>query len=129
MIHAVFIDNDQSSQVLFEEICRQHNFQYTGIQRSERAVQSLSQISDIDIILLDLQMPKHNGYEVLKLLRMLSDFQSIPIVACTVYADEIERARHAGFSSFIVKPLQVDSFPEQLLAILKGQSIWETHSS
>ncbi len=129
MIHAVFIDNDQSSLVLFEEICRQRRIQYTGIKKPELVVQALSQLSDVDIVLLDLQMPKHDGYEVLILLRTLPGFQSIPIVACTVYGDEMERAKNAGFSSFIVKPLKIDRFPDQLLAILQGQLIWETHSS
>lgn len=128
MVHAVFIDDDQSSLVLFEEVCRLYKIQYTGIQKPEQVVRQLSSLSHVDIILLDLQMPKYSGYDILKQLRSQPELQSLPIVACTVYSDEMERARDAGFSSFIVKPLNINRFPDQLASILQGQGLWETHS-
>lgn len=127
MIHAVFIDNDQGSLVLFEEISRQYKIQYTGIINPDQVEQVLSQLLHLDIIFLDLEMPKYNGYDILKLIRSHEKFQSISVVACTVYSDEIERARNAGFDSFIVKPIDVEQFPLQLQAILQGEAIWETH--
>jgi len=128
MIKAVFIDNDQSSLVLFEELCRQYQIQYTGIQKSDQLEQYISQLGSADIILVDLDMPKRNGYEVLKWLRSHSELQAVPIVACTVYTDKVEDAQSKGFSSFIAKPLNISLFFEQLLNIIRGQPIWETHS-
>jgi len=127
MIKAVFIDNDQSSLVLFEELCRQYQIHYTGIQKSDQIEQYISQLASADIIFVDLDMPKRNGYDVLKWLRSHPELHAIPVVACTVYTDKVEDAQAKGFSSFIAKPLNLNLFFEQLLTIVRGQAIWETY--
>ncbi|HEY7098925.1 MAG TPA: response regulator [Terriglobales bacterium] len=63
----------------------------------------------VDLILLDLQMPKINGFEVLAELRKNPNFASIPIVALTASAmhGDRERALSAGFSAYIAKPVDL----------------------
>jgi two-component system cell cycle response regulator DivK len=63
----------------------------------------------VDLILLDLQMPEVDGYGVLALLRQTERYRSSPIVALTasaMYGDR-ERALRAGFSSYIPKPVDL----------------------
>lgn len=59
-----------------------------------------------DIILLDLQMPGKDGYQVLKELREKLYFN--PVVALTAHAmeDERRKTKEAGFDGHIVKPIQ-----------------------
>ena len=128
MLKAVFLDNDQSSLVLFEELCRQYQIYYTGIQKSDQLEQYISQLASADIIIVDLEMPKRNGFDVLQWIRSHPTLKSIPVVACTVYTDQMEHTRDSGFSSFMVKPLNVNRFFEQVQKIIQGQPIWETHS-
>ena len=89
----------------------------------EEAVKLVSEYIP-DIVLLDLEMPKHDGYEVIVTLRKYLD-ASVPIVACTVHTAEINRTRKLGFSGFIAKPLDMDRFSEQVRRILNGEPIWE----
>lgn len=98
---------------------------YTGIQHPSQIEKVIPTLSPIDIVLLDLEMPNMNGYQVLSLLRTYPSFQKLSIVACTVHTEAAERAQAAGFNSFIIKPIDIDRFPEQLIAILNGQMIWE----
>jgi len=64
-----------------------------------------------DIILLDLNMPKMNGFEFLQALRSESEFRDIKVFVLTT-SDEKEdklEAKKFGVSGFITKPLKLES--------------------
>ncbi|MDX2141164.1 MAG: response regulator [Chloroflexota bacterium] len=81
------------------------------------------------IILLDINLPKTNGYEVLKQIRADETFKGILVIAMTAQdADtEIPKAKAAGFDGFVGKPLSRSRFPRQLRRILNGEAVWETY--
>ena len=64
------------------------------------------------LVLLDINLPDADGWTALKSLRGLQDMSSVPVIAVTANAmpDDIERGRQAGFSEYLVKPLNVDRF-------------------
>lgn len=128
MSRILFVDNDEASLVLYQEISLMMGIECECFQKPTQLAADLDKLPPIAAAVIDLEMPQLNGYEVLALLRSASQFGSIPIIACTVYSGEIERAYQAGFNGFITKPINIDRFPEQLQAILKGQAIWERHS-
>jgi CheY-like chemotaxis protein len=127
MPQALFIDNDFGSQVIFKELCNQVGIPYIGVQDSTQVEGMLDSFLDVNVVLLDLEMPHRNGYEILKVLRKHPLFSRVPIVACTVHSIEMEKARSAGFDSFIVKPLNLETFLDQLNEIIGGNPVWETH--
>ena len=79
-----------------------------------------------DVILLDIHVKPHSGFEMLKMLRAMNGFANIPIVALTasVMNEEVQRLREVGFHSVIAKPIDVDTFPSLLQRIARGESIW-----
>jgi CheY-like chemotaxis protein len=66
------------------------------------------------IILLDLKLPKVNGFEVLRCLKGHPDFGILPVVVLTISGedDDVERAYRLGANSYIVKPVDFDKFTE-----------------
>jgi len=74
-----------------------------------------------DLILLDIQLPKMNGYEVAQELRKESTLADIPIVAITSYAmpGDREKALEAGCSGYIKKPINPDTFVAEVESYLK----------
>lgn len=64
------------------------------------------------VILLDLNMPKVNGLEVLKVLKSHPRFRSIPVVVLTTSAEssDIREAYQLGVNSYIVKPVDFEKF-------------------
>jgi PleD family two-component response regulator len=62
---------------------------------------------DFDVILLDLEMPKMDGFEVLAKLRSDERTRRVPVVVVTGREDvaAIDRAFQAGATSFLVKPI------------------------
>lgn len=59
-----------------------------------------------DVILLDINMPRMDGFDVLQRLKSTDDYKKIPIVMLTTSSSEIdiEKAYNSGASSFISKP-------------------------
>ena len=69
-----------------------------------------------DLILLDIQLPVMNGYEVAQKLRSIPALSGVPIVAVTSYAmaGDREKALAAGCSGYIEKPINPDTFLAQI---------------
>ena len=74
-----------------------------------------------DLILLDIQLPVMDGYEVARQLKQRQEIQSIPIVAVTSYAmaGDRETVMAAGCEGYIEKPIDPDRFVEQVKGFLK----------
>jgi two-component system cell cycle response regulator len=74
-----------------------------------------------DLILLDLQMPEMDGFEVIRRLRAVPGLAGRPIVALTAYAmagDE-ERVLAAGFDGYLTKPITPETFEAEVAAQLQ----------
>jgi two-component system, cell cycle response regulator DivK len=69
-----------------------------------------------DLILLDIQLPGMNGYDVARKLREDSNLADTPIVAVTSYAmpGDREKAMEAGCNGYIEKPIDPDTFDQQV---------------
>jgi two-component system, cell cycle response regulator DivK len=82
-----------------------------------------------DVIFLDINLPKTNGYEILKKIRTDEKLKGVLVVAVTAQdADtEIPKCMAAGFDGFIGKPISRSRFPRQIRRILSGEPVWETY--
>ena len=78
--------------------------------------------SSVDLFLLDLQMPKIDGFGVVAQLRKDPRFASTPMVALTASAmhGDRERALAAGFSSYIAKPVDLAALRSELKRLIGG---------
>ncbi len=83
-------------------------------------------LPNVDLILLDIQLPGEDGYSILKRLRSTPKLKDTQVVAMTanVLPRDQELAHEAGFNGFIGKPLDFDHFPLQIEALLRGEYVW-----
>ena len=74
-----------------------------------------------DLILVDINMPYMDGYEVTARLREIPRLTKVPIVALTANAlrGDRELSLAAGCDGYIQKPLNVDMLPSQMMAFLR----------
>lgn len=72
--------------------------------------------SQIDLVILDLNLPKVKGMDVLKFLKNNSRYSSIPVVILSTSADHdtIETAYKNGVNSYITKPISYEGFVEKI---------------
>jgi two-component system cell cycle response regulator DivK len=81
----------------------------------------------VDLVLMDLHLPYEDGYDALAKLRNDPHFANTRVVAVTADANptSMEKAKNAGFDGFLGKPIDPDKFPDQIIDILQGKSIWD----
>jgi len=74
-----------------------------------------------NLILMDINLPEIDGYEVTTRLRQMEGLNNIPIVALTanVLKGDRERSLDAGCDGYIQKPVDVDLLPTQIAAFLR----------
>ncbi len=67
-----------------------------------------------DLILLDLNLPRMNGHEVLRQCKQDDRFKQIPIVVLTTsgHDDDVRRAYAAGANAYLLKPVEFAHFTE-----------------
>lgn len=88
---------------------------WDGRQGIEAALQNVP-----DLILLDIQLPEMDGYAVAAALKSKTQVAEVPIVAVTSYAmaGDKERILAAGCNGYIEKPINPETFIEQLSEFL-----------
>jgi two-component system cell cycle response regulator DivK len=74
-----------------------------------------------DLILLDINLPEIDGYDLARHFRDTPGLQQVPILAITanVMKGDRERTLEAGCNGYIQKPIDVDQLPEQVKAALQ----------
>jgi len=75
------------------------------------------------LILLDINLPGVDGYEIVAILKSFPNLASTPVIALTAYAMQGDRQRTlvAGCDGYIQKPIDVDAFPRQVAEFLGGK--------
>jgi len=75
------------------------------------------------LILLDINLPGVDGYEIVAILKSFPNLASTPVIAVTAYAMQGDRQRTlvAGCDGYIQKPIDVDTFPRQVAEFLAGK--------
>ncbi len=80
-----------------------------------------------DLILLDINLPYEDGFEVHRKLRLHPGLRDTIIIAVTANAGQewMQRAIREGFNGFIGKPIDPDRFADQVERALRGEGVWE----
>jgi len=111
------VDDNEINLLMLGKFLSKWNIKFETALNGEIALQKIFDV-DFDLILLDLQMPGMDGYEVAKTIRSLENqsMRDLPIVA--VSADTFDNVREriiaAGMSGFLSKPFN----PSELLEVL-----------
>ncbi|MFC4269373.1 response regulator [Polaribacter marinivivus] len=97
-------------------------------KNGEDALEFLKDRSKIpDIILLDLNMPKINGIEFLKIIKANDDLKHIPTIILTTSSNQkdILECYKTGMSGYVLKPLKYEDYVKKIETVLSYWSINE----
>jgi len=119
MKRILIVEDKASSRELLRTVLQSQGYVVTEAADGEEALHKARREVP-DLILLDLQMPVRNGYQVLEELRQDPRFASIPIVAVTASAmqGDREKALAAGFDGYLTKPLPLNSLRSEMQRLL-----------
>lgn len=109
------IEDNEQNLYLMRFLLEKHGFTVEEAKDGEKGVEMARKLTP-HLILLDIQLPKMDGYAVARELRKNSDLAGTPIIAVTSYAmvGDRERALEAGADGYIEKPIDPDKFVDQI---------------
>jgi CheY-like chemotaxis protein len=115
------VDDNDDSRDLVVKVLKNKGYHMVEAVDGEDALEK-AESENPDIILLDISIPKLDGYEVTRRLKSRERFKNIPIIALTAHAmkGDREKALQAGYDGYISKPISVHELPEQIKSYLKG---------
>ncbi|WP_261816169.1 response regulator [Vibrio gallicus] len=116
MPHILLVDDDIELTALLEDILTFEGFTVSQAHNGFEGLEAITE--DIDLILLDIMMPKMNGMEMLKKLR--EQWQT-PVLFLTAKGDEIDRVigLELGADDFLPKPFSDRELLARIRAILR----------
>lgn len=125
----LYVEDDPMSREIMRIII-ENGVGSTNLVVFEDSIDFLGRASRLNpqptMILLDIHVTPHDGFQMLKMLRQQAQFTSVKIVALTasVMNEEVEQLREAGFDGAIAKPLSIQTFPDLIRRIANGETIW-----
>jgi two-component system cell cycle response regulator DivK len=122
------VEDDQDNRIVIERLLRLAGIgqdSYVAIE-GDAATYLAGRSDTFDLVFLDLQLPKKDGYAIIAEIRMNPRLAALRVVALTANVShrEVERCRDAGFDGFIGKPIDGRRFSALLRKILKGEGVW-----
>lgn len=101
----IIVDDDVNILELFRDVLEGKGYQVTPFTRGWEALQAVSREKP-DLIILDIMMPRVNGYEVCQILKENPKTKQIPVIFLTAlsHQEALRRAAEGGADDFLVKP-------------------------
>ncbi len=109
----LLVDDDQNLREFVATMLRRENYRVSLARDGVEALEKACQMGP-SVIVMDLCLPRLDGYSVIRLLKADQRTCDIRIVAVTGYGDEADagdRAWNAGCDAFFEKPIPLDRFP------------------
>jgi signal transduction histidine kinase len=103
------VDDTPENLRLLTSMLAEQGYEIRPVTSGRQALQAARQAPP-ELILLDVNMPEMNGYEVCERLKAIEELKNIPVIFLTAMSDTADKVRafNAGGADFITKPFQVD---------------------
>ncbi len=114
----LLVDDDLTLREMYEERLKAEGFDIIQASNGEEAMRKAKE-SKPNIILLDIMMPKINGFDVLKDLKADADLKDIPVIVLTALIQDVDRVqgKKLGACDYIVKS---ETMPGEVLTKIKN---------
>jgi DNA-binding response OmpR family regulator len=122
-IKILLIEDDIDDVELLQDALDKHSVAYTMevLTNGKQALEYIENCKDCpELIVLDFNLPKVHGREVLKQLKTSAEFKEIPIVILTTSSSQEDKnyADSLGVNAFLVKPTTTDGIRNAIKVIL-----------
>lgn len=122
MIHILVVDDDKSTRLLLKAVLESEKYTVYTAENGEDALAVMDR-EHIDLVVLDVMMPKMDGYEFTKLLR--GNQNNLPILM--ISAKQLPRDKHKGFlvgtDDYMTKPIDEEEMLLRIKALLRRAQI------
>jgi CheY-like chemotaxis protein len=112
MARILIVEDNPDNMKLFRAILTMKGHEVTALPSGEGLLDAMA-ASRPDLVLMDIQLPGRDGFELLSEIRA-SPHRAVRVVALTAHAmsGDREKARDSGFDEYITKPIDIMTFPD-----------------
>ncbi|MEC0172290.1 response regulator [Paenibacillus graminis] len=113
----LLVDDDIRNVFALSSVLEGYHMEVKFAENGREALDMLTEQEDFDLVLMDMMMPEMDGYEAMRRIRQMPQYQKLPIIALTAKAMKEDRAKciEAGASDYMKKPIST----EQLLSLMR----------
>ena len=122
----VLIAEDNSvNAFILEKYLTSMGHKFITVDNGEKAVEKLTSVNDIDVVLMDCQMPVMDGFVATRNIRAhhIESIKNIKIIALTANAsaEDQQRCFEAGMNHFMTKPIDFELLREAISDVIEGK--------
>lgn len=120
----LLVEDDKIERLKFQKVCRDIN-SYTTIFEAVNGEMALKLLKEknfsFDLIISDINMPRMNGFELLKALRNNIRSKYIPVVIMSTSEDknDLKKCYSLGISGYLSKPLRYKEYQNKVTSLLE----------
>jgi PAS domain S-box-containing protein len=121
----LIVDDLQANVLLLEEMLSEVGYTCLTTTTNPFAVCKLHCENDYDLILLDLQMPELDGFQVMEQLQKIESERYLPVLVITAQPSHKLRALVAGAKDFIAKPFDLVEIKTRIYNLLEVRLLYK----
>ena len=118
------VDDESRMRKLVKDFLVKRDFDVVEAEDGEQAIDIFYEDKSISLIILDVMMPKMNGYEAARYIRKIDNRMKadIPIIAMTAnaFAEDVQAALNAGMDDHVAKPVDMSILTSVITKHIEG---------
>lgn len=124
LLKILMAEDDEINQALARNLFKKNGWTCDIVENGQQAIEKLQQ-SVYDLVLLDIEMPKLNGY--MTTIKIRNEFTSpvaeVPIIAITAHVshNELQKCLDVGMDGYIFKPIKLKELTDKIKTIFNGE--------
>ncbi len=122
MFHILVVDDDKNTRMYFQAVLENNGYTVSVAKNGEDAL-ALMDKEHIDLVVLDIMMPKMNGYEFTKTLRECDNNLPVMMVSAKHLPVDKNRGFAVGTDDYMTKPVDQEEFLYRIKALLRRAKI------
>lgn len=122
MFHILVVDDDKNTRMYFQAVLENNGYTVTAAEDGEDALDLMDRVH-IDLVILDIMMPRMDGYEFTKTLRECDNNLPILMVSAKQMPVDKNRGFAVGTDDYMTKPVNQDEFLYRIKALLRRAKI------
>ena len=111
----LIVEDNQTNAQLLKDVLVIKGYEVDIVINGDNALASMEE-SKPDLVLMDIQLPGMDGYEVTRIMRENPQTKELPVIAVTAYAlkGDKEKAMQAGCDGYMSKPINTRELPKMV---------------
>ena len=126
MFHILVVDDDKNTRLLLRAVLEAEKYTVYTAANGEDALEIMDK-EHIDLVVLDIMMPKMNGYEFTKTLRESDNNLPILMISAKQMPEDKRKGFLVGIDDYMTKPLDEDEMIWRIKALLRRAKIVNEH--